>query len=144
MPTTPNTYSYYVGMTNRLASIKYTTLLVAFSLFTATYIVYAYTSVRLIAPPNANCSLRELSLKIPPPSRIAMVTDSGLDRIVWIASPPALTIHSGPPCYILDENCRLIDWTPETGQGWRFDTLCQRAHLQPPTTLDELLNRCEK
>src|SRR5207248_2663080 len=92
--------------------------------------------------PSVNCTLAELAMKIPPPVRLAIVNQRGAQRLIWIGPIPRLTIRSGPPCYIFDEGGRLVDWCPETGEGWPSDYLKTAAYQEHPISLDEALRWC--
>jgi hypothetical protein len=101
-----------------------------------------YVANRHIAPPSPKCTLFELSKKVPRPVRIAIVTRLGSERLVWVGPIPTLTIRSGPPCYIFDRNGILVDWCPETGEGWRSDDLKIAAFREKALSLDEAFHWC--
>lgn len=108
------------------------------------FFAHEYNANRLVKPPHPNCTLKELAAKVSPPAHIALVTQHGAQRLVWIGTIPRLTIRSGPPCYIFDERGRLVDWCPETGEGWPLDNLVTAAYKLQPMSLDEALRWYEE
>lgn len=103
------------------------------------FLLHEYHVSRRIEPPTADCTVVELARKVSPPQRVAVVTQNGLERLVWIGHVPALTIRSGPPCYVFDERGRLIDWCSETGEGWRSENLVAAAFEARPMSLEDAL-----
>jgi hypothetical protein len=107
----------------------------------ALYLGHEHAANRRITPPNMGCRLSELAEKIPPPARLFLVSHHEPIRLVWIGTVPPFTIRSGPPCYAFDERGRLIDWSPETGEGGRLDKLAAASvHQGQPISLAEALS----
>lgn len=114
-------------------------LAIALVFFTNEYIAY-----RRAKPPNANCTLAELVEAVPPPARLAIVPQHGVQRLVWIGPISWLTVRSGPPCYVFDERGQLVDWCPETGEGWALDYLKVAAYEEQSISLDEAVRWCNE
>lgn len=106
------------------------------------YFLNEHVSNLLITPPDKNATLAECAGKLFPPWHLAILVDGGVTRIVWIGTIPRFTIRSGPPCYIFNERCELIDWTSETGEGWPYDALCEQAYAAPRQTIADALLKC--
>ena len=103
-----------------------------------------YFATRRSEPPTAHCTLAELSRKVPPPSRLAVVGPAYERRLAWIGSIPAFTVRSGPPCYVFDGAGQLVDWCPETAEGWPEQYMVSWTYHQQPISLDEALRWCEQ
>lgn len=107
----------------------------------ALFLGHEYAANRRITPPNMGCRLSELAEKIPPPARLLLLSHHEPIRLVWIGTVPPLTVRSGPPCYAFDERGRLIDWSPETGEGGQLDKLVAASvHQGQPISLAEALS----
>lgn len=106
------------------------------------YLAHDFASAARISPPPDGRNLGDLIRTLPPPNRLAWVVDCGANRLVWIGQLPRFTIRSGPPCYLFDEQGRLIDWTAETGEGWTYDELANAAYRARPVSAEEALRLC--
>lgn len=109
---------------------------------TAYFIQFSH-SVRGITPPSAKCTLRELSSKLAPPRHLAVVTDKGQKRIVWIGAEGAF-LSSGPPVYVFDVNGRLVDWSSDTGEAGPLDPIAAAAWRETELSLTEAITFCER
>lgn len=108
------------------------------------YLVHDHRATTNATPPSKHCTLEDLLGKVPPPQRIVKLRDGDIPIIVCIGTVPPWTIRSGPPCYLFDESCRLVDWTPQTGERWRFDPLCRRAWNEPAISIEQARGLCPK
>ena len=108
------------------------------------YLVHDHRANTSVSPPSKHCTLEDLLAKVPPPQRIVKLRDGDTPFIVCFGSVPPWTIRSGPPCYLFDESCRLVDWTPQTEEGWRFDPLCRRAWNEPAISIEQARGLCPK
>jgi hypothetical protein len=104
------------------------------------FLSHEYVVHRTIKPPRANCTILELAEKVPDPVRLSVVSQDGLQRLVWIGPIPPLTIRSGPPCYVFDEHGQLVDWCSETGEGWSLDYMTTASYERQSMSLDDALN----
>jgi hypothetical protein len=109
----------------------------------ALYLAHESGVNRRIQPPSENCTLADLAKRLPPPIRLAVVTQHGEQRLVWVGPVPPFSIRSGPPCYIFDGGCRLVDWCPETGEGWPLEYMRAAAFREKPTSLNDALRWCD-
>jgi len=101
-----------------------------------------FTSYRM-APPSMGCTVAELAAKLPPPQRLAVVDTPAGKRMVWLGDIPWWVVRSGPPCYVFDDRCRLVEWCHETGEGWHSDELATAAWHAKPITMEEALQWCD-
>jgi hypothetical protein len=101
-----------------------------------------FTSYRM-APPSLGCTVAELAAKLPPPRWLAVVDTPAGKRMVWLGDIPWWVVRSGPPCYVFDDRCRLVEWCHETGEGWRSDGLAMAAWQAKPITTPDALQWCD-
>jgi hypothetical protein len=95
-------------------------------------------------PPRPRCTLSELAKKVAKPERLAVISHSGAERLIWIGRVPRFSLASGPPCYIFDKSGLLIDWCSNTGEGWWADSLLGEARAAPGISLDEAARWCRR
>ncbi|WP_406694075.1 hypothetical protein V5E97_23820 [Singulisphaera sp. Ch08] len=112
-------------------------VLVLLTLVLGSFIHEAVVDLRN-APPSPNCTLAQLRERVPPPSHLAVVLQQGTQRIVWIGPLPPYTIRSGPPCYVFDARGRLLGWSPQTGEGGRWDEWARAAYRSKTLRLEEV------
>jgi hypothetical protein len=116
--------------------------------FTVVGIFAAYLAVDIfasyrMAPPSSHCTLAELAAKLPPPHHLAVIQTPAGTRMIWLGDTPWWDVRSGPPCYVFDDRCCLVEWCGETGEGWPGDQLASAARDAKSLTLPEALRRCE-
>jgi hypothetical protein len=111
---------------------------------TVAFFTHEYVANRQIEPPSVNCTLAELARKVPAPVRLSIVAADPAPRLVWIGPIPRLTVRSGPPCYVLDEHGRLVEWCAQTGEGGPLDDLARAAYQQRQLSLDEASQWCKR
>lgn len=92
-----------------------------------------------LAPPSDAKTFERFSEAMPPATHLAEVTRGGELLIVWIGEYCGpVFLPSGPSCYVFDSTGILRDWTPDTGDGSRFDELASLAGRSPNRTVDEI------
>ncbi len=103
----------------------------------AAYLYHEHLANIRITPPTQNCTLKELSEKLPSPREIVtgIHLESGKKRLIWTGPIPPYTIRSGSPVYIFDEHARLVECCLETGEGWHYEPI----KIEEEITLDEAL-----
>jgi hypothetical protein len=116
--------------------------------FTVVGIFAAYLALDIfasyrMAPPAPHCTVAELAAKLPPPQHLAVIQTPAGTRLVWLGDSPWWVVRSGPPCYVFDDRCCLVEWCAETGEGWPGDQLARAAWVAKSLTLAEALRRCE-
>jgi len=105
------------------------------------YLVIAGRALAALAPPEGVDTLAEFSRTMPPPRHLADIGEPGHSRLVWIGETALIALPSGPSTYVFDENGKLIDWSPTTGDGESITHDCQIAWQLPTLSIDETLMR---
>jgi hypothetical protein len=116
---------------------------VAIAALVSSCLAYDGLASSRVSPPGDGCTVAELAAKVPPPKLLAMVSDHGRERLVWVGEVPAMTVRSGPPYYVFDERGKLVEWCAEAGEGREADPWLTAAFAAPQISLKEALRWCE-
>ena len=91
----------------------------------AWYLIASAERSRLTPPTDA--TLTTFADAMPPPQRLASISDAGETRIVWVGELSRWSFPSGPACYVFDSTGQLIQWDYETLDGQATSKFLQRA-----------------
>lgn len=98
-----------------LIELSAVTLLVIVALFAWGRIASAERA-RLTPPPTAT-TLQAFAEVMPSPKRLALITDSGETKLVWVGDVALWSLPSGPACYVFNSSGKLVQWNLTTGDG---------------------------
>jgi hypothetical protein len=81
--------------------------------------------------------------KLGEPRHLAFVVSDDKNRYVWLGRDHML-LGSGPPVYVFDDQGRLLEWSPDTGEGGKLDAIAREAFLAPRMTVAEAQEQISK
>lgn len=93
-----------------------------------------------LAPPRGIERLSEFAKIAPPPRWLGLVRHDGNDYVSWYGEHSGpFDVPSGPSCYLFDNNGKLIDWQPETGDGGPVESFLQSSSRAGEISLEDAL-----
>lgn len=104
------------------------------------WVLLAAAEIKRLSPPPGVNTLIKFAAVMPPPRRLAMITEAKEERIVWIGAAGTWSLPSGSACYVFDRSGRLVEWSAETGDGQRTTRFLRLAWDADQLTVKEAVD----